>query len=211
MYSCSSTAPVSLACHCDLSALSLSLSAPCAALAHTPRLTLSSDNSGSGAARARRARRRGGAATAGAVAAPSVPERRLRGVRVRRGGKRGGAGTRGGGGEQASDPCAVRRPARGRRVTGQGSSPHPTRRSNDFDACAGATGRSVVRRGGAGRGPGARRRPRRRLGAPHGRGEPLSGSRRFACGTVGRWGGLTLPQRTSLAVNSKTGQYFFLS
>ena len=80
------------------------------------------------AARARRARRRGGAATAGAVAAPSVPERRLRGVRVRRGGKRGGAGTRGCGGEQAKDPCAVRRPARGRRVAGQGSSPHPTRR-----------------------------------------------------------------------------------
>ena len=63
-----------------------------------------------------------------AVAAPSVPERRLRGVRVRRGGKRGGAGTRGCGGEQAKDPCAVRRPARGRRVAGQGSSPHPTRR-----------------------------------------------------------------------------------
>ena len=46
-------------------------------------------------------------------------------------------------------------------------------------------------RGGAGRGPGARRRPRRRLGAPHGRGEPLSGSRRFACGREGggRWEG----------------------
>ena len=43
------------------------------------------------------------------------------------------------------------------------------------NACAGAAGRSVVGRGGAGRGPGARRRPRRRLGAPHGRGAPLSG------------------------------------
>ena len=74
-------------------------------------------------------------------------------------------------------------------MTGQGSSPHPASlfERRLWYACAGAAGRSVVGRGGAGRGPGARRRPRRRLGAPHGRGEPLSGSRRFAA--VGRWEG----------------------
>ena len=62
-------------------------------------------------------------------------------------------------------------------MTGQGSSPHPASlfERRLWYACAGAAGRSVVGRGGAGRGPGARRRPRRRLGAPHGRGAPLSG------------------------------------
>ena len=71
-------------------------------------------------------------------------------------------------------------------MTGQGISPHPASlfERRLWYACAGAAGRSVVGRGGAGRGSGARRRPRRRLGAPHGRGEPLSGSRRLACG---RW------------------------
>ena len=68
----------------------------------------------------------------------------------------------------ASAPCAVRRPGEGAAgVTGQGSSPHPASLFEQrlWYACAGAAGRSVVGRGGAGRGPGARRRPRRRLGA----------------------------------------------
>ena len=86
-------------------------------------------------------------------------------------------GTRGGGGEQPSAPCAVRRPGEGAAGDGAREQPTPGRRFERRlrHACTGAAGRSVVGRGGAGRGPGARRRPRRRLGAPHGRGAPLSG------------------------------------
>ena len=96
--------------------------------------------------------RRGGAATAPAVAAPSVPETcaLVQGVR-QEGGKCGGAGRA----AAAASSRALRAQwggrARAQRVTGQGSSPHPAvafeRRLSH--ACAGAAGRSAVGRDGA--------------------------------------------------------------
>ena len=75
---------------------------------------------------------------------------------------------------------------RARRVTGQGSSPHP---AVAFERrCAVAQGPQGGQLWGeavpaAGRVQGAG------LGAPHGRGEPLSGSRRFAAVAVAVGGG----------------------
>ena len=96
--------------------------------------------------------RRGGAATAPAVAAPSVPETcaLVQGA-CQEGGKRGGAGRA----AAAASSRALRAQwggrARAQRVTGQGSSPHPAvafeRRLSH--ACAGAAGRSAVGRDGA--------------------------------------------------------------
>ena len=96
--------------------------------------------------------RRGGAPTAPAVAAPSVPETcaLVQGA-CQEGGKRGGAGRA----AAAASSRALRAQwggrARAQRVTGQGSSPHPAvafeRRLSH--ACAGAAGRSAVGRDGA--------------------------------------------------------------
>ena len=93
-----------------------------------------------------------GAATAPAVAAPSVPETcaLVQGA-CQEGGKRGGAGRA----AAAASSRALRAQwggrARAQRVTGQGSSPHPAvafeRRLSH--ACAGAAGRSAVGRDGA--------------------------------------------------------------
>ena len=121
-----------------------------------------------------------------------VPETRALPERASgKGGQAWRRGTRVGGGEQPSAPCAVRRPGEGAAGDGSREQPTPGRRfeRGRRNACAGAAGRSVVGRGGAGRGPGARRRPRRRLGAPHGRGAPLMSGPELrsnvCCG--GRW------------------------
>ena len=114
---------------------------------------------------------------------PGAPS--ARGARQERG-QAWRRGTRGGGGEQPSAPCAVRRPGEGAAGDGAREQPTPGRRFERRlrHACTGAAGRSVVGRGGAGRGPGARRRPRRRLSAR--RGAPLSGPRVQASGTMSK-------------------------